>query len=302
MVAPLIGVSSTVWDRWQRADRKLTSTLGWLDRPPSAPFVKYTDATKNVTMSGPIAPLECAPMPMCAPRLPLAQVGFNAGHSTAIWLASNPTVQVRSFCLLDRSWSAGAVRVLQDMFPGRLSVFKGDSAKSIPRWSAANPDFVCDLIHIDGAHSYVHVVADFINLRAHARSHSLFMFDDQCDPQDCGSNKDAPYLSSFLCTLATCDLVSARMLSPLVGFYNGTRHFSLYRTGPARWPLQTSLWTNPSTGAKLRRLPCSPLCPMANASSFARSIRPESLLSRMRGVRERNCSLKMAWMLGDASR
>ena len=115
----------------------------------------------------------------------ICEVGFNAGHSTAIWLSSNPTARVHSFDLFDHTWSMGAVRILQARFPGRLTVWKGDSLRTVPRWRAAEPGARCDLVHVDGKHSYFNAVFDFVNLQLHSHAHALYLFDDQCDPTGC---------------------------------------------------------------------------------------------------------------------
>ena len=128
--------------------------------------------------------------------------------------------------------------VLQSVFPGRLREHRGDSLHTVP---SAHIEPRCDLVHVDGRHSYENTVKDAMNLMAKSHPTALYLFDDQCDVHDCrGSNN---FVASRP-TLATCDLVAAGLLRPITAVYNGTRQFALFRQGPdqsqqrSRW----SLW------------------------------------------------------------
>ena len=127
-------------------------------------------------------------------------IGFNAGHSTAIWLSSNPLTQVYSFDLFEAAYKPKLVKFLQERFPGRLHTYAGDSTKVVPATSIPTK---CDVVHIDGRHSYWNVLVDFLNLLEKSRRDSIFVFDDQCDPNNCTASSLVPAQP----TLATCDLV-----------------------------------------------------------------------------------------------
>ena len=81
----------------------------------------------------------------------------------------------------------GAVDILTRAFPGRLTIVRGNSIKTVPRWRNATRDARCDLVHVDGLHSYLNTLADFINLRLQAPDHALYLFDDQCDATNCNT-------------------------------------------------------------------------------------------------------------------
>lgn len=78
------------------------------------------------------------------------QVGFNAGHSTALWLHSNPLVHVYSF---DIAHKADLLRYFDKTFPGRLHAYTGDSSRVIRPTRLPSP---CDIVHIDGRHDFAH--------------------------------------------------------------------------------------------------------------------------------------------------
>ena len=161
----------------------------------------------------------------------ICEVGFNAGHSTALWLTANPTATVVSFDLFNNMTDAYKGRnldVLQSVFPGRLREHRGDSLHTVP---SAHIEPRCDLVHVDGRHSYENTVKDAMNLMAKSHPTALYLFDDQCDVHDCrGSNN---FVASRP-TLATCDLVAAGLLRPITAVYNGTRQFALFRQGAIR--------------------------------------------------------------------
>ena len=193
--------------------------------------------------------------------------GFNVGHSTAIWLASNPLTSVYSFDLFETTYKPKLVSFLKSRFPGRLHTFKGDSTTVVP--STQTPE--CDLVHIDGKHSYYNVIVDFLNMRLKSRRDSIFIFDDQCDPDNCTSTSLVPAQP----TLGTCDLVrvhelpslvaphltretdrllslskvATKMIEPVTTFYASNRQFALFRRARVEGTIE-----------QVGKLPCAPLC------------------------------------------
>jgi len=109
----------------------------------------------------------------------------------------------------------------------------------------ATPTPECELVHIDGRHSYWNVVVDFLNMRSKSRRDSIFIFDDQCDPSNCSSSSLVPAQP----TLGTCDLVAAKLLEPVVTFYHSNRQFALYRRARNEGRMEGD-----------DKLPCAPLC------------------------------------------
>jgi hypothetical protein len=59
-------------------------------------------------------------------------------------------------------------------------VYLGNSQTSLPSYHKDNPDFVCDVVHIDGSHDGHFPLSDFQNARAMARKDgkTLVLFDD----------------------------------------------------------------------------------------------------------------------------
>jgi hypothetical protein len=169
----------------------------------------------------------------------VCEVGFNAGHSTALWLSVNPTVTVDTFDLF--SWEAKGLaysqrlaakqagfmtpnlHLLQRLFPGRLTAHRGDSLKTVPTASLVRP---CDLVHVDGRHSYGNVMADAMNLMRKSHPSALYLFDDQCDARKCSAPNAGVAAAPGL---ATCDMVLAGLLEPVASIFEGERQFALFR-------------------------------------------------------------------------
>ena len=89
------------------------------------------------------------------------EVGFNAGHSSAILLASFSSARLRSFDLCEHSYTLPNYELLLNHFgEHRLLLTCGDSRSSL---TSADPGVnlegipesaLADLVHIDGGHSF----------------------------------------------------------------------------------------------------------------------------------------------------
>ena len=92
--------------------------------------------------------------------------------------ASNK-VTVVSFDLADSPYTAHGARWIQSHFPGRLQLVVGDSAQTVPLFARLSPDFRCNVILIDGAHTYEGAQADLRHFRALAtESYHVLVMDD----------------------------------------------------------------------------------------------------------------------------
>ena len=194
-----------------------------------------------------------------AARLPadsaVCEVGFNAGHSAAVWLITNPSITMHAFDLFKTNESRRCFAVLQSLFPGRLVGHSGDSLRTVPATTLQRP---CALVHVDGKHSYDNTLRDALNLVPKASPDALFLFDDQCAPTAC----EARLVTPAEPTLASCDLVRAGLISPVEAVISGPRGWSVFRLGrPAAWWRSASR-TAPHGASRAGGavLPCVPLC------------------------------------------
>jgi hypothetical protein len=108
----------------------------------------------------------------------VAEVGFNAGHSSYIFLASRPDVRVTSFDLGEHRYIGLAKSVIDETFPGRHELVTGDSRLTVPAWAKGHTDRRFDLIYIDGGHDVDVARADIDNCRLLATDRTIVVMDD----------------------------------------------------------------------------------------------------------------------------
>lgn len=82
----------------------------------------------------------------------IMEIGFNAGHSSLLYLLANPNSKLTIFDICEHKYTMPCFNYLQSLFPNRLTIYPGDSTKTIPQFFKDNTNRKFDLIHIDGAH------------------------------------------------------------------------------------------------------------------------------------------------------
>ena len=126
----------------------------------------------------------------------ICEIGFNGGHSASLWLWANPTAEVvmfdlweheasplgEKFLLSDEARSLGIVDAAS-----RLKIVKGNSLRSVTQFSAENPSTKCDLLSVDGGHSYEVALADIAHMHnlANPRFNTMLVDDTQCTAGHC---------------------------------------------------------------------------------------------------------------------
>jgi hypothetical protein len=83
----------------------------------------------------------------------ICEVGFNAGHSAAVFLSTNAQARYIGFDLGNLAWSSAQREYIEQMFPGRTTFVVGDSHRTIRKHREEHPEDRCDLWSIDGDHS-----------------------------------------------------------------------------------------------------------------------------------------------------
>lgn len=104
------------------------------------------------------------------------EIGFNAGHSSLLYLLANPNSKLTIFDLFDHKYTEPCFRYLQEVFPGRLRAFPGDSVETVYNFIQSHPDEKFDLIHIDGCHEPKIANKDFFH--SFRLASSILIWDD----------------------------------------------------------------------------------------------------------------------------
>lgn len=115
------------------------------------------------------------------PSLNVCEVGFNAGHSAAIFLLALNHSRSRyyGFELPSCRFLNKAVPLLnRSLFPGQLRMTLGESNHSVPAFFAAHPEVNCDVVSIDGNHQILYVKADWHNLKSRLAPGGIVLLDD----------------------------------------------------------------------------------------------------------------------------
>ena len=111
----------------------------------------------------------------------ICETGFNMGHSSFNFLTSNPKVIVHSFDLGRHGYAREMSSFMTKHFSGRFFIHFGDSRVTVLEFIRANPTFRCDLIYVDGGHTYNIATADlknFVSICNGSNLDNAIIFDD----------------------------------------------------------------------------------------------------------------------------
>jgi predicted O-methyltransferase YrrM len=108
----------------------------------------------------------------------IIEVGFNAGHSSCVFLGAREDVTVVSFDLGAHGYVTRAKQYVDRTFPGRHTLVIGDSRETVPRYYAEQHTADFDLAFIDGGHDYDVARADLVNILPMISPSGLIIMDD----------------------------------------------------------------------------------------------------------------------------
>lgn len=103
----------------------------------------------------------------------IIEIGLNGGHSMAIFLLSNPQLEVLSFDICQHNYVKDVANYYKDKY--NFNFVEGDSLITVKEY---NNDKKYDIIHIDGGHDEKCVINDLINCKKFAHKDTLMIFDD----------------------------------------------------------------------------------------------------------------------------
>ena len=103
------------------------------------------------------------------------EIGFNAGHSSYLFLGLGEDVNVLSFDIGIHDYTVEGKKFIDDKFLGRHELIIGDSNVTVPV-SFRGKKY--DLIFIDGCHDYKVAKLDLENCKKYAHENTLVIMDD----------------------------------------------------------------------------------------------------------------------------
>ena len=131
----------------------------------------------------------------------ICEIGFNAGHSAALWLRANPTAKVIMFDLFQHAYGRVTERMLRlnESLHGipdvdrRLVTVEGSSLDTVPLFRKTHPEVSCDILSVDGGHFDDIPHRDVLNMRelASRGPHVLVIDDTNCEAHWCLAVNDA---------------------------------------------------------------------------------------------------------------
>lgn len=102
------------------------------------------------------------------------EIGFNAGHSTAIMLLANSNLTVRAFDNCALHYTRPCLQFLNSILNDRITLVEGDSRLTL----AADGESGFDLVHIDADHTYEAVAADLAASLPKCADGAIVVMDD----------------------------------------------------------------------------------------------------------------------------
>lgn len=112
---------------------------------------------------------------LCKKNKSILEVGFNGGHSVALYLYSNPKIKIKTFDICFHRYTEKCANHLKSNYDYDFELIKGDSLHTLKEY---NNDTKFDLIHIDGGHGYDVAKNDLLECKKFRHKNTLIIFDD----------------------------------------------------------------------------------------------------------------------------
>lgn len=108
----------------------------------------------------------------------IGELGFNAGHSSELFLKAREDTVVYSFNIMTHSYGKIGKEYIDCKYPERHQLVAGNSLYSIPDYSQSNLDMKFDLIFLDGGSTYPIVLNDIRNMRKFAHANTIVVINN----------------------------------------------------------------------------------------------------------------------------
>lgn len=103
------------------------------------------------------------------------EIGFNGGHGTCAILAARDDITVTSVDLGEHSYVDNANELIEECFPGRHTLIKGNSVEVLPTLTEK-----FDCVFVDGGHADPIPYQDIVNSHKLLNENGYLLVDDYC--------------------------------------------------------------------------------------------------------------------------
>lgn len=110
--------------------------------------------------------------------LKIMEIGFNAGHSSYLFLKYFKKIKIISFDLGFHDYVKYGKEFIDLNYPNKHLLIIGDSTKSIPNYIEEHPNKKFDIIFVDGGHEYEVALSDMENCYKLAHKDTIVILDD----------------------------------------------------------------------------------------------------------------------------
>jgi len=111
-------------------------------------------------------------------ELKIMEIGFNAGHSSSLFLYFFKNSKIVSFDLGVHDYIKYGKEFIDLNYPKRHLLLIGDSTKSVPTYIEEHLNKKFDIIFIDGGHDYEVALSDMENCYKLAHKDTIVILDD----------------------------------------------------------------------------------------------------------------------------
>jgi predicted O-methyltransferase YrrM len=108
----------------------------------------------------------------------ILEIGFNAGHSSDLFLRSSRVTRVTSFDRADYYYVRAAKCYIELEYPGRHKLIIGDSKHTLPQYAFENRGRTFDIIFIGSRRDYETALSDLNYCKEMSNDETLIIIDD----------------------------------------------------------------------------------------------------------------------------
>ena len=106
----------------------------------------------------------------------ICETGFNGGHSALALMFGSMGSKMSSFDFMDKSFQPLAMQLMKQLFGSdRITFIAGNTKTTLQNLTAMH---LCNIISIDGGHSYDDSSSDIMNFFHHSACNNIILMDD----------------------------------------------------------------------------------------------------------------------------